>query len=76
MKKAAFPQAWVVALAEVDSASEFTDESLALVAELFTSVAEVVEQRRAEPRDDLISLLLAARVDGTALEPIDINMSA
>ena len=60
--------------AMIDSASEFTEESLALAAELFMYVTEVVEQRRADPQDDLISMLLAARVDGEALEPIDINM--
>jgi cytochrome P450 len=60
--------------AMIDSASEFTDESLGLAAELFMYVSDVVEQRRAHPGDDLISVLLAARVDGEALEPVEINM--
>jgi cytochrome P450 len=60
--------------AMIDAASDFTDESLALAAELFAYVTDIVEQRQAEPRDDLVSVLAHGTVDGEALDPVDINM--
>jgi cytochrome P450 len=38
-----------------------------VIAELVAYLAGVVEQRRAEPRDDLLSALVAAEVDGSRL---------
>jgi cytochrome P450 len=60
--------------AMIDSASDFTDESLAKAAELFMYVNAVVEDRRQNPADDLISVLLTGRVDGEALSEVDVNM--
>ncbi len=58
----------------IAAASEFDEDSLALAAELFVYVADVVAARRAEPRDDLISVLINGRVDGEALSEEDVNM--
>jgi cytochrome P450 len=60
--------------AMIDAASDFTDESLALAAELFAYVGEIVEHRRAAPADDLVSVLAHGTVDGERLDDIDINM--
>ena len=60
--------------AMIDAASDFTDESLALAAELFVYVDAVVQERHAVPRDDLVSVLANGRVDGEALSDLDINM--
>jgi cytochrome P450 len=60
--------------AMIDAASEFTDEALALAAELFGYIDEVVQSRHREPRDDLISVLANGRVDGEAVSDLDINM--
>jgi cytochrome P450 len=60
--------------AMIDAASDFTDDSLALAAELFAYVGGIVDERKAEPRDDLVSVLAHGTVDGEALDAIDINM--
>ena len=60
--------------AMIDAASDFTEESLALAAELFAYIDEVVRDRHAEPRDDLVSVLAHGTVDGEALSDLDINM--
>jgi cytochrome P450 len=60
--------------AMIDAASDFTDESLALAAELFMYVEEVVKARVTEPRDDLVSVLAHGTIDGESLDPVDINM--
>ena len=60
--------------AMIDAASDFTDESLALAAELFMYVEEVVKARTTEPRDDLVSVLAHGTIDGESLDPVDINM--
>jgi cytochrome P450 len=60
--------------AMIDAASDFTDEALALAAELFGYIDAVVQQRHAEPRDDLVSVLAHGSVDGEAVSDLDINM--
>jgi len=60
--------------AMIDAASDFTDDSLALAAELFAYVGGIVEARRGEPRDDLVSVLAHGTVDGQQLDDLDINM--
>jgi cytochrome P450 len=60
--------------AMIDAASDFTDESLVLAGELFTYVAEVVQARRAEARDDLISVLAHGTVEGEPVDDLEINM--
>ena len=60
--------------AMIQAAGDFTDESLALAAEFFLYIADIVADRRATPRDDLISVLINGRVDGEALSEEDVNM--
>ena len=60
--------------AMIEAASEFTEESFVLAAELFTYVTEVVKERMTEPRDDLVSVLAHGKVEGESLDPYDINM--
>jgi cytochrome P450 len=60
--------------AMIDAANDFNDESVALAAELFGYVAEIVEDRQGEPRDDLTSVLAHGTVDGETLEGFDIVM--
>jgi cytochrome P450 len=60
--------------AMIEAASEYTDEALALAAELFVYIDAVVQARHAEPRDDLVSVLAHGTVDGEAVSDVDINM--
>ena len=60
--------------AMIDAASEFTDEALALAAELFVYIDAIVQARHAEPEDDLVSVLTHGTVDGEAVSDLDINM--
>lgn len=60
--------------AMIVAASGYTKESLALGAELFTYIDEVVRARHANPRDDLVSVLAHGAVDGEAVSDLEINM--
>jgi cytochrome P450 len=60
--------------AMIEAASDFTDESLALAAELFVYIDGLMQARHSEPRDDLISVLLHGTVDGEAVSDEDVNM--
>ncbi|HJR26330.1 MAG TPA: cytochrome P450 [Acidimicrobiales bacterium] len=60
--------------AMIEAASEFTDEALALAAELFVYIDAIVQDRHAEARDDLVSVLAHGTVDGEAVSDEDINM--
>jgi cytochrome P450 len=60
--------------AMITAASDHTDSSMALAAELFGYIEAVVADRRANPRDDLVSVLAHSAVDGEALSDVDINM--
>ncbi len=60
--------------AMIDAASDFTDEALALAAELFGYIDLIVADRHAAPRDDLVSVLAHGTVDGEAVSDLDINM--
>ena len=46
----------------------------ATMIELFTYFTKLVEEKRKNPADDLVSLFIDARVDGKPLEPMDIMM--
>ncbi len=60
--------------AMIDAASDYTDESLALAAELFVYIDAIVQARHAEARDDLVSVLAHGMVDGEKVSDEDINM--
>jgi cytochrome P450 len=60
--------------AMIDAASEFTDEALALAAELFVYIDAIVQDRHSAPKDDLVSVLAHGSVDGEAVSDVDINM--
>jgi len=60
--------------AMIDAASDYTDESLQLAAELFGYIDAIVQDRHATPRDDLVSVLAHGTVDGEAVSDLDINM--
>ena len=67
---------WVRALTTLQG-DGFSDASLAgdgvsAVAEMFEYFSEVISDRRAHPRDDLIGALVAAEVDGQRLSDWDI----
>src|SRR5581483_10789400 len=42
--------------------------------EMFMYAQQLADQRRAEPRDDIISALLSAEVDGDSLSDMDFNL--
>jgi cholest-4-en-3-one 26-monooxygenase len=52
------------------------DQSLVAEAqlEMFMYAQQLAEQRRAEPRDDIVSTLLQAEVDGDTLSELDFNL--
>lgn len=60
--------------AMIEAASEFTDESLALAAELFVYIDAIVQDRHNAAKDDLVSVLAHGMVDGEAVSDLDINM--
>ena len=57
----------------IEAASDLADDTMAMVAELFLYVGQVVAERRKEPQDDLVSILAHSTVDGEALSDDDIN---
>jgi cytochrome P450 len=60
--------------AMIDAASDYTDESLALAAELFVYIDAIVQARHRDARDDLVSVLAHGTVDGEKVSDEDINM--
>ena len=60
--------------AMIEAASEFTDESMALAAELFVYIDAIVQDRHNAAQDDLVSVLAHGHVDGEAVSDLDINM--
>jgi cytochrome P450 len=58
----------------IAAATEMTEDGLVQAAELFAYMSDIVEARRGEPRDDLISVLVAGEVDGERLTENDIGM--
>ncbi len=54
-------------IAGADGPENVTDEVLGAAVEFYEYASEVIEHRRREPRDDLISLLVHAEVDGQRL---------
>ena len=53
---------------------DHSDEMSATIGELIHYLVSVAEERKREPRDDLISLLLAAEVEGECLTDAEIGM--
>lgn len=58
----------------IAAATEMTEDGLVQAAELFAYMGEIVEARRIEPRDDLISVLVSGEIDGERLTETDIGM--
>jgi len=58
----------------IEAASEFTDESMLLAAELFGYIDAIVQDRHRLAQDDLVSILAHGTVDGEAVSDLDINM--
>lgn len=65
-------RAWSDAI--IEAASEFTDESMTLAAELFVYIDAIVQDRHNAAQDDLVSVLAHGMVDGEAVSDLDINM--
>lgn len=60
--------------AAIEAATELTEENAALAAELHIYLDGVIAERRKQPGDDLISLLVQSEVDGAALSDHDLIM--
>ena len=56
-----------VLISGADGAENVTDEVMATAVDFYTYCGEIIEARRKEPRDDLISVLVHAEIDGEAL---------
>ena len=56
-----------VLISGADGPENVTDEVMATAVDFYTYCGEIIEARRKEPRDDLISLLVHAEIDGEAL---------
>jgi len=65
-------QRWSDLIIEVTT--EQTPENMAASVELLGYFAAVIAERRTQPRDDLISTLVSAEVDGERLEEFDLLM--
>jgi cytochrome P450 len=65
-------QRWSDLIIEVTT--EQTPENMAASVELLGYFGTVIAERRAQPRDDLISTLVSAEVDGECLEEFDLLM--
>jgi cytochrome P450 len=59
--------------AMIQAATDPTDDAYALAAELWEYFAGVIEKRRLDPADDLISVLAHAEVDGELLTNAELN---
>jgi len=54
------------------SPTDLESDGMRAIVELFGYFSEMVEERRSEPRDDLVSLFTHAEVDGEKLPPLDV----
>jgi cholest-4-en-3-one 26-monooxygenase len=50
------------------------DDGMAAAADMFAFAQQLADERRSEPRDDIVSTLLAAEVDGHRLTELDFNL--
>jgi cholest-4-en-3-one 26-monooxygenase len=58
-----------------DPEYQTTDErAMSAAMEMFAYAGRLADERRAEPRDDLISVLIDAEVDGLKLTPMEFNV--
>ncbi len=66
---------WTNSLVGAEDPEFATGEDLMhqAMAEMFAYVEDLSEQRRAEPRDDIMSELLQAEIDGDKLTPFELN---
>jgi cholest-4-en-3-one 26-monooxygenase len=66
---------WTNRLIGEDDPEYFTgaDQVMQAMAEMFTYVSELCEQRRREPQDDIMTELLQAEVDGDQLTEFELN---
>ncbi len=63
---------WVETVITIDPAVATAPEHRGLMVQLFTYLQGVIDERRAEPRDDLTTRLIAAEVDGQRLSPAEL----
>ncbi len=59
--------------AMIDAATEPKDETFQLALELWQYFEEIIEQRRAEPAEDLVSVIAHAEVDDVPLTNAELN---
>jgi cytochrome P450 len=59
--------------AMIDAATEASDETMMMAFELWEYFSSVIEQRKTDPADDLISVLAHAAVDGELLTNAELN---
>jgi len=59
--------------AMIDAATEANDESMMMAFELWEYFSAIIERRKVEPADDLISVLAHAAVDGELLTNAELN---
>ena len=60
----------------IEHLTDNPEDVMAAGMEMFLFMNELIEKRRADPGDDLISALLASEVDGQRLEPVEVVMSS
>ena len=60
--------------AAIDAATKVTPENASLVGEMLEYLTAFIERRRSQPGDDLISVLLAAEIDGERLHDQELLM--
>lgn len=58
----------------IGAATEITDESITMLAEMGNYFLDLVAQRRVDPRDDLVTMLCHADVDGHTLTDEELMM--
>ena len=60
----------------IEHLTDNPEDVMAAGMEMFLFMTELVEKRRANPGDDLVSAMLASEVDGQRLEPVEVVMSS
>lgn len=60
----------VLTQAQADAEDELIEEQMAVGQEMITYLMEIIEKRRADPQDDLITEFTQSTIDG---EPLDVN---
>ena len=60
----------------IEHLTDNIDDVMAAGMEMFMFMSDLVEKRRVDPGDDLVSAILASEVDGQRLEPVEVVMSS